>query len=68
MCVDNNGLCLGAKGTFPRNTSGSVSALASQASKLSTNGSNPVICLESEHGSVLIKRTEKLTTAIYKSS
>ncbi|KAI8771620.1 ragulator complex protein LAMTOR5 [Biomphalaria glabrata] len=68
MCVDNNGLCLGAKGNTPRGSSGSISALASQATKLSTNGTNPVICLESEHGSVLIKKNEKLTTAIYKSS
>ncbi|XP_059179487.1 ragulator complex protein LAMTOR5-like [Physella acuta] len=70
VCVDNNGLCLGSKGTVPKQSCGSLSALTQQASKLSTgaNGPTPVICLESEHGTVLIKKTDKLTTAIFKTS
>ncbi|BFZ10781.1 hypothetical protein BsWGS_13820 [Bradybaena similaris] len=70
VCVDNNGLCLGAKGVIPGQCNGSISTLAAQASKLSrsVNAPNPVICLESEHGSVLIKKTDHLTTAIFKSS
>ncbi|CAL1528882.1 unnamed protein product [Lymnaea stagnalis] len=69
LCVDNNGLCLGAKGSAPLKACGSISALAGQAAKLANpNGPTPVICLESEHGIVLIKKTDKLTTALFKSS
>jgi hypothetical protein len=70
LCVDNNGLCISAKGVIPSQCSGSLSTLASQASKLfpGPNTLSPVICLESEHGSVLVKKTDNLTTAIFKSS
>uniref|UniRef100_A0A0B7B9E3 Late endosomal/lysosomal adaptor and MAPK and MTOR activator 5 n=1 Tax=Arion vulgaris TaxID=1028688 RepID=A0A0B7B9E3_9EUPU len=70
ICVDNNGLCVSAKGVIPRQCSGSLNALANQAAKLapSPNSASPVICLESEHGSVLLKKADNLTTAIFKSS
>uniref|UniRef100_A0A0B7A4B9 Late endosomal/lysosomal adaptor and MAPK and MTOR activator 5 n=1 Tax=Arion vulgaris TaxID=1028688 RepID=A0A0B7A4B9_9EUPU len=70
ICVDSNGLCLGAKGNIPQQCSGYLSALATQAAKLSQNGSavDPVICLETEHGSLLVKKADNMTTAIFKSS
>ncbi|XP_005106669.1 ragulator complex protein LAMTOR5 [Aplysia californica] len=70
MCVDKNGLLLGGKGNVPRHASGSLSALTNQASRLSPGNpsSSPVICLESEAGSVLVKKTDNLTTAMFKTS
>ncbi|CAG5132290.1 unnamed protein product [Candidula unifasciata] len=70
ICVDNSGLCLGAKGTIPQQCSGSLYSLVSQAAELSQspNVVNPVICLEAENGSVFVKKTDRLTTAVFKSS
>jgi len=69
MCVDKNGFILGDKGTVPHKSSGSVSTLSSQASSLKPGSmSSPVVCLESEAGSVLIKKSDDLTTALFKSS
>jgi len=69
MCVDKNGLVLGDKGTVPNGSGGALSALTQQASRLrGGKAGNPVICLESEAGSVLIKRTDDLTTAVFKAS
>lgn len=70
MCVDKNGLLLGGKGNVPHHASGSLGALTNQASKLTggNSTSSPVICLESEAGCVLIKKTDDLTTAMFKSS
>lgn len=70
MCVDKNGLLLSGKGNVPQRASGSLCALTSQASKLKSGNAacNPVIVLESEAGSVLIKRSDNLTTAVFKSS
>ncbi|CAG5120616.1 unnamed protein product [Candidula unifasciata] len=71
ICVDNNGLCLGAKGVIPGQCNGSICALAVQASKLSPSPMHLVLSFalsQSMGKSVLIKKTDQLTTAIFKSS
>ncbi|BFZ09103.1 hypothetical protein BsWGS_12142 [Bradybaena similaris] len=70
ICIDSSGLCLGAKGTIPQPCSGSLCSLVNQAAKLSESAVtvNPVICLEAENGSVLVKKTDRITTAIFKSN
>ncbi|GFR76967.1 ragulator complex protein LAMTOR5 [Elysia marginata] len=70
LCTESSGLVLSSKGNVPRHCSGSISALARQAASLcpSQNGPTPVICLESEYGSVLVKKTDTVTTALFKSS
>ena len=67
MCVDSNGLLLGSKGIVPSDYCGALNTLTRQATKLAgKSSSNPIICLESENASVLIKRTDDLTSAIFK--
>ncbi|XP_041347815.1 ragulator complex protein LAMTOR5-like [Gigantopelta aegis] len=69
LCTDKNGLCLAAKGTAKKQTSGPISALARQAKDVSSQaGTSPVVCIESETGSVLIKSEDGLTVAVFKAS
>lgn len=66
LCADNNGLCLAARGCKPE-LAGHVASIAQQAAQLYPNTSTtPVICIESEGGSVLIKSENDVTMAMFK--
>nr|XP_022302047.1 ragulator complex protein LAMTOR5 homolog [Crassostrea virginica] len=66
LCADNNGLCLAARGCKPE-LAGHVASIAQQAGQLHPNASTtPVICIESEGGSVLIKSENDVTMAMFK--
>ena len=69
LCADENGLCLAAKGIAEKSAAGNIASIAKQAAQLHPNSSShPVICIESETGSVLIKSQDDITMAIYKAS
>ncbi|KAK6176509.1 hypothetical protein SNE40_014778 [Patella caerulea] len=71
ICTDEQGLCLGLKGSCHANVAGPIATLAKQADQLrrTTNAPNPPsICIESEAGSVLIGKKDDITMAIFKSS
>ncbi|XP_062569387.1 ragulator complex protein LAMTOR5-like [Saccostrea cucullata] len=66
LCADNNGLCLAARGCKPE-LAGQVANIVRQAAQLHPNSStSPVVCIESEGGSVLIKSEGDVTMAIFK--
>ncbi|KAK3590728.1 hypothetical protein CHS0354_030962 [Potamilus streckersoni] len=68
LCADENGLCLGAKGVAKKEAAGHITSIALSAAKLIPNSNtNPVICIEGETGSVLIKKEENIVMAVYKS-
>ncbi|WAR25722.1 LTOR5-like protein [Mya arenaria] len=67
ICTDEHGLCLGAKGVATRETSGHIANIAESAARLNPNLPPPVIAIESEGGSILIKKEGTITMGIYKS-
>ncbi|XP_046327255.1 ragulator complex protein LAMTOR5-like [Haliotis rufescens] len=69
LCTDGHGLCLGAKGSAPKHSSGPIATLAAMAGDLGPSGAaSPVVCIESEAGSVLIKSCDNLTVAVFKAT
>ncbi|XP_046542455.1 ragulator complex protein LAMTOR5-like [Haliotis rubra] len=69
LCTDGHGLCLGAKGSAPKQASGPIATLAAMAGDLCpTNTTSPVVCIESEAGSVLIKSCDSLSVAVFKAT
>jgi len=68
LCVDSDGLCLAAQGSASQTSSGLVAAVASQAAGLRPNTSAPVVVLETDSGTTLIKSHSGTTVAVYKSA
>jgi len=68
LCVDSDGLCVAAHGSASKTSSGLVSALASQAAGLRPDAPAPVIVLESDAATTLIKSHSGTTVAIFKST
>lgn len=66
LCADEHGLCLAVKGPITRECSGHVASIADCAARLHPGLPNPVICLESDSGTILIKKEENITLALYK--
>ncbi|XP_045165339.1 ragulator complex protein LAMTOR5 homolog [Mercenaria mercenaria] len=67
ICTDEHGLCLGAKGIATRESAGHIANIAESAARLNPNMPNPVISIEGEGGSILIKKEDNITMGIYKS-
>ena len=67
LCVDSDGLCVAAQGSASKTSSGLVAAVASQAAALRPNAPAPVVVLESDVGTTLVKSHSGTTVAIYKS-
>jgi len=67
MCVDSDGLCVAAHGSASKTSSGLVAAVASQAAGLRPNNPAPVVVLETDVGTTLIKSHSGTTVAICKS-
>ncbi|XP_067682986.1 ragulator complex protein LAMTOR5-like isoform X1 [Haliotis asinina] len=60
-------LCLGAKGSAPKQASGPIATLSAMAGNLcAASTTSPVVCIESEAGSVLIKSCDSLSVAVFK--
>jgi len=68
LCVDSDGLCVAAHGSASKTSSGLVAAVASQAAGLRPDAPAPVIVLESDAMTTLIKSHAGTTVAVYKST
>ena len=68
LCVDADGLCVAAHGSASKTSSGLVSALASQAASLRPDAPAPVVVLESDATTTLIKSHSGTTVAVFKST
>jgi len=68
LCIDSDGLCVAAHGSASKTSSGLVAAVASQAAGLRPNAPAPVVVLETDAGTTLIKSHSGTTVAIYKSA
>ncbi|KAL5013535.1 hypothetical protein ScPMuIL_007805 [Solemya velum] len=61
LCCDAGGLCLTAKGVANKESAGHIASISSQAEKLHPEiGCNPVVCIESEGGTIMIRKKKKL--------
>jgi len=65
VVVDNRGLCIATEGEGDPASAGVIFNLASQASSLE-QGEEPVLQIQTETHSYLIKKEEKVTVAIIK--
>jgi len=68
LCVDSDGLCVTAHGSASKTSSGLIAAVASQAAALRPNAPMPVVVLETEGGTTLIKSHSGTTVAINKTT
>lgn len=66
LCTDSDGLCLAASGDFPEETSGIYHNLIQMASQLTSSGGEhaPVIRIETDDGSIIVKTYESYTVAV----
>lgn len=65
VLTDQNGLCLGSRGTGRSSAAPFVASIAGHAKEL---GSSPQIVVESDQGSVFIQSGDEAITAIFKSA
>jgi len=68
LCVDSDGLCVATHGSASKMSSGLVAAVASQAAGLRPNAPTPVVVIENDAGTTLIKSHSGTTVAVYKSA
>jgi len=68
LCVDSDGLCVAANGSVSKTSSGLIAAMASQAAGLRPNAPAPVVVLETDAGTTLIKSHSGTTVAVYKTT
>ncbi|XP_077155273.1 ragulator complex protein LAMTOR5-like [Ranitomeya variabilis] len=67
LCTDSQGLNLGCCGSLSDEHAGVISILPQQAAKLTTDPTDvPVVCLESDSGTIMIQKHDRLTVAIHK--
>ncbi|KAL1494505.1 hypothetical protein ABEB36_010092 [Hypothenemus hampei] len=66
LFADQNGLCIGAKGKASNESAGLITAIANQAAKLEPQNKAPIITLENDNQTCLIKKAGAITGAIYK--
>jgi len=66
VVVDNRGLCIATEGEGDPASAGLIFSLASQAAKVEQGGVDPVIQIQTENHTYLIKKEEKVTVAIIK--
>lgn len=65
LCTDADGLCLAATGDFPEESAGIYHNLIQMASQLSAVGEHaPVIRIETDDGSTLVKTYDAYTVAV----
>uniref|UniRef100_A0A2L2Y275 Late endosomal/lysosomal adaptor and MAPK and MTOR activator 5 n=1 Tax=Parasteatoda tepidariorum TaxID=114398 RepID=A0A2L2Y275_PARTP len=63
LIADQNGLCLGSKGSIDSSVSGSLVHLMQLAKKLEPTKS-PILKLEADISSIIIKSDDKITLAL----
>ncbi|KAM9319513.1 ragulator complex protein LAMTOR5 [Gastrophryne carolinensis] len=69
LCTDSQGMTLGCCGSLSDEHAGVISILPQLASKLTSDPTDiPVVCLESDSGTIMIQKHDRLTVAIHKMS
>ncbi|KAK9885208.1 hypothetical protein WA026_010713 [Henosepilachna vigintioctopunctata] len=68
LFADDQGLGLAAKGRASVNSAGVINAIASLAAKLEPAIENPIITYENDSRVCIVKKTDSLTGAIFKSA
>ncbi|XP_053310306.1 ragulator complex protein LAMTOR5 [Spea bombifrons] len=69
LCTDSQGLNLGCRGSLSDEHAGVISVLPLQAAKLTLDPTDvPVVCLESDSGTIMIQKHDRLTVAVHKMS
>ncbi|KAM8976517.1 ragulator complex protein LAMTOR5 [Pelodytes ibericus] len=69
LCTDSQGLNLGCRGSLSDEHAGIISVLPQHAAKLSLDPTDvPVVCLESDSGTIMIQKHDRLTVAVHKMS
>ncbi|XP_072279316.1 ragulator complex protein LAMTOR5 [Pyxicephalus adspersus] len=69
ICTDSQGLNLGCCGSLSDEHAGIISILPQWAAKLTSDQTDvPVVCLESDSGTILIEKHDWLTVAVHKMS
>ncbi|XP_066283311.1 ragulator complex protein LAMTOR5 homolog [Branchiostoma lanceolatum] len=67
MCADQHGMCLGAKGSVSGDSAGMVTRLSELVGQLeSSSEEDPIICIESDSSTLMIKKHDDITMAIHK--
>jgi len=66
VVVDNRGLCIAAEGDGDPASAGVIFSLACQAAKIEQDREDPVVQIQTEKHSYLIKKEENVTVAIIK--
>uniref|UniRef100_A0A7S1GC23 Late endosomal/lysosomal adaptor and MAPK and MTOR activator 5 n=1 Tax=Bicosoecida sp. CB-2014 TaxID=1486930 RepID=A0A7S1GC23_9STRA len=65
VVADSHGLCLAARGDGASASAGRVASLAQRASSLGGSGEEPVVAIETDTTTVLIRRTGGVSVAVY---
>ncbi|XP_077323484.1 ragulator complex protein LAMTOR5 isoform X2 [Lithobates pipiens] len=69
ICTDSQGLNLGCCGSLSDGHAGIISILPQLAAKLTADHTDvPVVCLESDSGTIMIQKHDQLTVAVHKMS
>ncbi|ORX47084.1 hypothetical protein BCR36DRAFT_97385 [Piromyces finnis] len=66
LVTDNNGLCLGCKGTINSNKAAYVSSLVNRAQSISLDNSKPTISIETDNTNFLISSENEIMVALAK--
>ncbi|XP_044151220.1 ragulator complex protein LAMTOR5-like [Bufo gargarizans] len=67
LCTDSQGLNLGCCGSLSDEHAGVISILPQQAAQLTADPTDmPVVCLESDNGTIMIQKHDRLTVAVHK--
>ena len=66
VVLDEKGLLVAAEGDCPPEAVGLVQSLTMEASQVEEDGSYPVIVINTQTNKYIIKREQKITTAIVK--
>ena len=66
VVLDEKGLLVAAEGDCPSEAVGLVQSLTMEASQVEEDGSYPVIVINTQTNKYIIKREQKITTAIVK--
>lgn len=64
ICIDENGLCIAAKGQASQTMSGIIKQFADLATKIEDTNEPPVIRVDMEQRKIVIQSRDSITTAL----
>ncbi|XP_053560777.1 ragulator complex protein LAMTOR5-like [Bombina bombina] len=66
LCTDSQGLNLGCCGSLTDEYAGVISILPQQAANLTSDPTDvPVVCLESDSGTIMIQKHDRITVEVH---